>query len=67
MATDYRKKGYKQVAVWIPADLHEALRMKLFRDGSNYMRAMTRLLELYTGHKVEKNEATGKPDEPTAG
>jgi len=63
MPKDYRGLGWKLVAAWIPPDLHQALKVKLVAKRSNLMREFTRFLEIYTGHKVEKNEATGKPDE----
>jgi hypothetical protein len=61
MPKDYRAAGWKFVAAWIPPDLHLALREKLAKDRTNLMRVFTRFCEAYTGHKVEKNDATGKP------
>ena len=64
MPKDYRGLGWKLVAAWLSPDLHQALREKVAKDKTNFMRVFTRFVEVYTGHKVEKNEATGKPDEP---
>lgn len=49
--------------VWIPPDLHLAVRKKLAADRKTAREVVIRFLELYTGYKVEKNEATGKFNE----
>jgi hypothetical protein len=63
MPKNYHALGWKLVAAWIPPDLHQALRLKLLQRKTSLMHEFTRFVEIYTGHKVEKNEATGKTDE----
>jgi hypothetical protein len=55
----------KSFMVWIPPDLHMATRKKLAADGKTAREVVIRFLEIYTGYKVGKNEATGKFAEPT--
>jgi len=65
MANNYRSKGMKPVMVWVESDLHAALRKKLAGPPVRSLRSVfIRFLEVYTGHKVEKNAATGQPDIP---
>jgi hypothetical protein len=62
----YQAKGYKNVTVWVEPGLHAALRKKLAEKGVSLRSEFIRFLQVYTGFRIEKNEATGKPDEPQA-
>ena len=57
------KAGNKSVMVWVPPDLHQAVKEKLARTGISLRDLIIWFLEKWTGHKVEINGATGKPDE----
>jgi hypothetical protein len=58
----YQAKGYKNVTVWVEPDLHAALRKKLAEKGKSLRSEFIHFLEVYTGFRIPKNEATGKPD-----
>jgi len=53
------------VTVWVEPDLHAALRKKLAEKGKSLRSEFIHFLEIYTGFRIPKNEATGKPDIPS--
>jgi predicted HicB family RNase H-like nuclease len=54
------KAGNKSVMLWVPSDLHAAMKEKLARTGISLRDLIIWFLEKWTGHKVEINDATGK-------
>ena len=58
---DIQRIGKKSLMVWIPADLHKALKKKLAEDGLTAQAAIIWILTKYTGFKrTEENDAKGK-------
>lgn len=56
-----RSAGEKPFMIWLPADLHAAVKGKLAKDRKTAKAVVTRFLELYSGYKVEKNVAVESP------
>jgi len=51
----------KTIQVWIPRDLHAAVRLRLIRDRKTLREVLIRFLEIYSGFKCGVNEVTNAP------
>lgn len=61
-----RAKGLRNFQVWIPVDLFEAIKRKLYNDRRSGQAAMTKLLSLWAGWNPDDRKSTGTTNEPPA-